>query len=98
MLRMFKNAVLRKLFGPKRDVVSAEWRRLHREELYDLYYWPNVIWVIKLRRERWVGRVVHVRERIDEYRVLVARPDGRRPLGRLYCSRDSVCELIQVSG
>jgi hypothetical protein len=48
MLRMFKYVLLRKLFGPKRDVVTAEWRRRHREELYDLYYWPNVIWVIKL--------------------------------------------------
>jgi hypothetical protein len=74
--------VLRKLFGVKRDVVTAEWRRRHREELYDLYFSSHVIWVIKLRKVRWVGHVVHVRERRDKYMVLVARPEGRRPVGR----------------
>jgi hypothetical protein len=56
-LRVFKNRVLRRIFGPKRDEVTGEWRRLHNEELNDLYSSPNIIRVIKSRRMRWVGHV-----------------------------------------
>jgi hypothetical protein len=60
MLRIFENRVLRRIFGPKRDEVTREWRRLQNEELYDLYCSPNVIWVIKLRRKRYVGHVARI--------------------------------------
>ena len=78
---MFENRVLRRIFGPKRDEVTREWRKLHNEELNDLYS-PNIIWVIKLRRMRWVGHVVCMEERIGVYRVLVRKPEGKRQLGR----------------
>jgi hypothetical protein len=60
---MFENMVLRKIFGPKRDQVTGEWRRLHDEELYDLNISPNIIRVIKLRRMRWAGHVARMGER-----------------------------------
>jgi hypothetical protein len=59
-LRVFKNWVLRKIFGPKRDKVTGEWRRLHKKELYAPYASPNSIWVIKSRRWRWAGHVAHM--------------------------------------
>jgi hypothetical protein len=59
-LRVFENRVLRKIFGPKRDEVAGEWRRLHREEFYDLYSSPNITWVIKSRRMRLAGHVAHM--------------------------------------
>jgi hypothetical protein len=72
--------VLRRIFGPKRDEATGEWRRLHNEELNDLYSSPNIIWVIKSRRMRWAGHVACVKDRRDEYRVLVGRFHGKRPL------------------
>jgi hypothetical protein len=77
--------VLRRIFGPKRDEATGEWRRLHNEELNDLYSSPNVIWVIKSRRIRWAGHVARMGEKRDAYRILVGRPEGRRPLGRRGC-------------
>jgi hypothetical protein len=74
--------VLRRIYGPKRDEVTGEWRRLHNEELNDLYSSPNIIRVIKSRRMRWVGNVARMGEGRGEYRILVGRPKGRRPLGR----------------
>jgi len=74
--------VLRGIFGPKREEVTVEWRKLHKEELNDLYYSPNVVRVIKLRRMRWEGHVARKRERRGVYRVLVGKPEGKRPLGR----------------
>jgi hypothetical protein len=79
---VFENRVLRRIFGPKRDEVTGEWRRLHNEELYDLYSSPNIIRVIKSRRMRWAGHVACMGEGRGAYRVLVGRPEGRRPLGR----------------
>jgi hypothetical protein len=67
---------------PKRDGVTGEWRRLHNEELNDLYSSPNIIRVIKSRRMRWAGHVARMGEGRGAYRVLVRRPEGRRPLGR----------------
>jgi hypothetical protein len=81
-LRAFENRVLRRIFGPKRDEVTGEWRRLHNEELNDLYSSPTIIRVIKSRRMRWVGHVARMGEGRDIYRILVGRPEGRRPLGR----------------
>jgi hypothetical protein len=80
-LRVFENRVLR-IFGPKRDEVTGEWRRLHNEELNNLYSSPHIIRVIKPRRMRWAGPVARMREKRGAYRILVGRPEGRRPLGR----------------
>ena len=80
---MFDNRVLRKTFGPKRDEVAGEWRGLHNEELYALYCPLNIIQVIKSRRMRWVGHVVHKGGRRGAYRVSTGSPKGRRPFGRL---------------
>ena len=71
-----------KIFGPKRDKVTREWRKLHNEELNDLYSSPNIVWVIKLRRMRCVGHVAHMGKRRGVHRVLVGKPEGKRPLGR----------------
>ena len=78
---VFENMVLR-IFGPRRDVVMGEWRRLHNEELNDLYCSPNIVGVIKSRRMRWAGHVARMGEERGVYRVLVGKPEGKRPLGR----------------
>jgi len=69
--------------GPKKDEVTREWRKQHNEELNDMYCSPNIVWVIKSRRMRWAGHVAGVGERTGIYRVLVGKPEGKRPLGRL---------------
>jgi len=79
---VFENRVLRRIFGPKRDEVIREWRKLHNEELNDLYCSPNIFRVTKSRRMRWVGYVAGMGERRGVYRVLVGKPEGKRPLGR----------------
>jgi hypothetical protein len=81
-LRVFKNKVLRRIFGPKRDEVTGEWRRLHNKELYALYSSPNIIRVIKSRRLRWAAHVARMGDRRGAYRALVGKPEGRRPLER----------------
>jgi hypothetical protein len=81
-LRVFENKVLRRIFGPKRDEVIGEWRRLHNKELYALYSSLNIIRVMKSRRLRWAGRVARMGERRGAYRALVGKPEGGRPLGR----------------
>jgi hypothetical protein len=81
-LRVFENRVLGRIFRPKRDEATGEWRRLHNEELNDLYSSPNIIRVIKLRRMKWVRHVAGVGEKTAAYRILVGRPEGRRPVGR----------------
>jgi hypothetical protein len=80
-LRVFGNRGLR-IFRPKRDEVKGEWRRLHNEELCDLCYSPYIICVIKPRSLRWAGHVAHMGDRRGTYRVLLGRPEGRKPLGR----------------
>ena len=80
-LRVFENRVLRRIFGPKRDEVTGEWRELH-DELNDLYCLPNIIWVIKSRRMKWAEYVLRMGEGRGLYRVLVGKPEGKRPLGR----------------
>ena len=79
---MYGNRVLRRIFGPKRDMVTREWRTLHNEELNDLYCSPNIVRVIKTRRMRWAGHVACTGERKGVYRVLVGKLEGKRPLGR----------------
>ena len=84
-LRVFENRVLRRIFGTKRAEVAREWRKLHDEELNDLYCSPNIVRVIKSRRMRWAGHVAPMGERSDVCRVLVGKPEGKRPLGRPRC-------------
>jgi hypothetical protein len=77
-LRVFENRVLRRIFGPKRDEVTGEWRQLHNEELHDLYSSPSIIRIIKSRKMRWAGHVARMGEKRNVFRLLV----GKRPLGR----------------
>jgi len=81
-LRVFEKTVFRRIFGPRRDEVTGEWRRLHNEELNDFYSAPNIVRVIKSRRMRWVGHVTRMGDERGVYRVLVGKPEGKRPLGR----------------
>jgi hypothetical protein len=82
-LRMFENRVLeRKNIIPKRDEVTGEWRKIHNEELHDLYSSPSIIRTIKSRRMRWAGHVARTAEKRNAYRLLVGKPEGRRPLAR----------------
>jgi hypothetical protein len=81
-LRVFENRVLRRIFGSKRDEVTGEWRKLHNEELHDLYSSPDIIIIMKLRRMRWTGHVAGMGEKRNAYRLLVGKPEGKRSLGR----------------
>jgi hypothetical protein len=78
---MFENRVLRRVFGPKRDEVTAEWRKLRNEELSDLYSLPSIVRVVKSRRMRWVGHVALMGERRGVRRVLVGKPEGKNQRG-----------------
>jgi hypothetical protein len=79
---VFENRVLVRIFGPKKDEVTGEWRKLHNEELRDLYSSPSIIRLISSRRMRWAGHVALMREKRNAYRLLVGKPEGKRPLGR----------------
>jgi hypothetical protein len=81
-LRVFENRVLRGIFGPKRDEVTGKWRKLHNEEIHNLYSSPDIIRKIKSRRMRWAGHVARMGVGRNVYRVLVGRPEGKRPLER----------------
>ena len=81
-LRVFENMVLRRIFGPRRDEVTGEWRIFYNEELNDLYSSPNIVRVIKSGRMRWAGHVARMGEERGVYRVLVGKVEGKRPLGR----------------
>ena len=81
-LRVFGNRVLRRIFGPKKDDVTGEWRKLHNDEFKDLYCSPNIVRGIKSRRMRWAGHVARVEERRGVYRALGGKPEGKRPLER----------------
>jgi hypothetical protein len=78
---VFENRVLRKIFGPKRDEVAGEWRKLHNEKLNDLYSSPSIVRVIKSRRMRWAGHVARMGERRGVYRILIGKPEGKKSLG-----------------
>jgi hypothetical protein len=79
---MFENRVLRRMFGPKRDEVVGGWRKLHNEELHNLYTSPNIIRTFKSRRMRGAGHVARIGEKRNPYRIFVGKPEGKRPLGR----------------
>jgi hypothetical protein len=79
---VFENGVLRRIFGPKREEVTGEWRKLHNEELKGFYASLNIVQVMKSRRMRWGGHVARIGVRRGVYRVLVGKPEGKRPLGR----------------
>jgi hypothetical protein len=81
-LGVLENRVLRRIFGTKRDEMTGEWRKLHNEELHDLYSSPSIIRIMKERRMRWAGHVARMWERRNAYRLLVGKPEGRRRLGR----------------
>jgi len=81
-LSVFENRVLTRLFGPKRDEVTGEWRNLHNEEFSNLYFLPNIVRVVKSRRMKWAGHVARMGEGRGVYRVLVGKCEGKRPLGR----------------
>ena len=80
---MFENRVLRGIFGSKRDGVTVECRKLHNEELNDLYCSPNIVRVIKSRRMRWAGHVARMEEGRGVQKVLVGKPEGKRTFGKL---------------
>ena len=81
-LRMFENTVLSGIFGPKWDDRTGEWRKVHNEELRDLYSLPNIVRVVKSITMRWAGHVARLGEGRDVHRVLVGKPEGKSPLGR----------------
>jgi hypothetical protein len=81
-LKVFENRVLRKIFGPRREE-DGSWRKPHNDELHSLYSSPNIVRVIKSRKMRWAGHVTSMAEGRGVYSVLVGRPEGKRPLGRL---------------
>jgi hypothetical protein len=96
-LRVFENGVLRRIFGPKGDEASGEWRRLYNEELNDLYSSPNIIRVSK-STVRWEGHVARIGEKRGAHRILVGRPKGRRPLMRPRWRWDNIKMDLQEVG
>jgi hypothetical protein len=82
---VFENRVLRRIFGPKRDGVMGGWRKMHNEELHNFYSSTSIIRIIKSRRMRWAGHVARMGEKRKVYRLLVRKPEGKRPLGRPRC-------------
>jgi len=92
-LRVFEKRVLRRIFGPKRDEVTVEWRKLYNEELSDLYSSPNIVRMIKSRRMGWTRHVARMREKRDVYKVLVGNPEKKRTSER----PSRRCEYIKIS-
>jgi hypothetical protein len=79
---VFENHVQRIIFGPKRDEVTEDWRKLHNVELHNLYSSPSIIRMIKSRSMRWAGHVVCMGAKRNTYRIVVRKPEGKKPLGR----------------
>jgi hypothetical protein len=81
-LRVFENRILRRIFGPKRDEVTGEWRKLHSDELHTMCSYQNIILQIKSMEMWWAGHVARIGEERKMYRVLLGNPEGKRPHGR----------------
>jgi hypothetical protein len=79
---VFDNRALRRIFGPKWDEVTGGWKKLHNKELHNLYSLPSIIRSINLKMMMWAGHVARLGEKSNEYRLLVGKPEGKRPLGR----------------
>jgi hypothetical protein len=94
---MQENRVLKRIFGPKRDEVTGGWRKLHSEELHNLYSSPSIIRMIKSRRMRW-AHVARMGEKRNAYRILMGNPEGKRPLGRPRCSWADNITTVGLSG
>jgi hypothetical protein len=90
---VFENRVLRKILGPKRDEVAGEWRKLHNEELHDLYSLPGIITIMKSSRMKWAGHVARMGEKRNAYRLLVGKPEEERPVEK---PRRRWVDLVQV--
>ena len=98
-MRVFHNRVLRIILWPKRDEVTRESGENYiMESFYDLYYSPNIVWVIKSRRMRWAGHVARMGEKRAVYRVLVAKPEGKRPAGRSRLRREDNIHEVGSGG
>ena len=98
-LRLFENRVLSRVFGPKRDEVTGEWRKYLNEELRDLYLLPNIVRVVKSRRMRWTGHVARMGEERGVHRVLMGKTEGKRSLGRPRCRwEDNIKIYLQEVG
>jgi hypothetical protein len=98
-LRVFDNRVLRRVFGPKRDEETGEWRKLHNKEMNDLYSLPSIVRMVKLRQMRWTGHVARMGEDRGVHRVLVGKPEGKRPLERpRYRWGDNIKKNLQEVG
>jgi hypothetical protein len=91
---VLENRVLRRVFGPKRDEVTGECRKLHNEKVYAVHSSPNVIRMIKSRRMRWAGHVAHMGDRRGTYMILMGRPEGRRSLEDLGVDRRIILKCI----
>jgi hypothetical protein len=78
---VFENRALKRTFGPKRNDVMGGWRKMHKEELHSLYSSPSIIRIIKSRRLRWAGHVARKEAKSNAYRILMGKPEGKRPLG-----------------
>jgi hypothetical protein len=96
-LRVFENRVLRRVFGPKRDEVTGEWRKLHSKKLSDLYSLPSIVRVVKSRRIRWAGHGGRMGEGRGVHRVLVGKPEGKRPMGRPRRRWEEVSKILSLN-
>ena len=98
-LRVFENRVVRRVFGPKRNEVTGEWRKIHIEKLNDLYSLPSIVRVVKSRRIKWAGHVARMGEGKGVHRVLVGKREGKRPLGRpRHRWEDNIKMVLQEGG
>jgi hypothetical protein len=97
-LKVFENRAGRRIFVPKRNEVMGGWRKLHNDELHDLYSSPSIIRIIKLRRMRWASHVARMGKKMNAFRLLVGKPEGKRPLGRPRARRiDNIkMDLVEV--
>jgi hypothetical protein len=84
-LSVFENMVLRRIYGPKRDEMAGDWRKFHNEELHKLCFSSSIIRTIKSERMRWIGHLERMGKKKNTHRILVGKPEGKRPLGRPKC-------------